>query len=873
MELMAKLGVPSDRLEWLEGRIPLSRGAMTSTNDLETIGARLAAIAVRLPDKIAISEQEGRISFGQLDVAASAIARQIMASSESRPGVVCLFFENKLPAIKSIFGAGKSGRAYVPLDAGDPEERLRFILRDCAPTALLTEGTLVARARAIAPAGCAIIDIDRLPPDDDNRPLPAVDADAHLNLLYTSGSTGHPKGVGQTHRNLLFFADTYAKALRIGDADRLSLLYTLSFNAANTDIFGGLMHGATLCAYDMRREGIRQLADWLDRERVTVLHTVPTVFREMAARLAAGRLLPHLRVIDLGGESVFASDVELFRGHTLEHCIFVNQLAATEAALIAQHVIDHRGPPAPGAIVPVGRCVEGVRVEVRRDDGTAADTNEVGEIVVCSPHVSPGYWHRPELDAAAFCADPRDQGWRQYKSGDLGRFDEMANLHFLGRKGSRVKIRGHSVDLMEIEAALSSCPGVMKAAVLAVSDELQVETVRLVAYVAAREGAAGDPQPIRRYLATHLPLYMLPHDLVFLDALPLTASGKIDRNALAQIEPAAVGPKRVVEPPRDDVERTVARVFGQLLELDLVGRDDDFFLLGGDSLMGVELQTRLREAFGVHVGNLHEDATVARIAANIRRDISLPAAGIRRMPVLLPLWRDGTAPPLFLVHGRHGQAFVSPHFMRLLGNDQPVWAFQARGLDGLHDPHLTVEDMAAEYLGEMRKQRPSGPYFLGALCAGAYIAAVMARSLRDAGETVLPLLLLDPPNSLPQGGYTQLSEEQFVSKMRARRAQGRTAGPVDHPAYMKALIRTALAFERAIARFRPQPYDGPVYMLSSRQRMQGMDSPGLRQIFTGSLERHEVGATHAEALDPRNPVFASLLLGCVGRVRDAARAG
>src|SRR5207302_3217528 len=189
---------------------------------------------------------------------------------------------------------------------GDPAERLRNILLDSEPVVLLTEQCLLDRARTITPPGCTVIDIAGLQPIAQVRPLPEVPSDAPVYLYYTSGSTGQPKGVAQTHQNLLFFADAYAKALAIGEADRLSLLYTLSFNAANMDIFGGLLTGATLCAYDMRRESISQLADWLDRERITVLHAVPTVFRELVNRLPPSRLLPHLRAIDLGGESVFA---------------------------------------------------------------------------------------------------------------------------------------------------------------------------------------------------------------------------------------------------------------------------------------------------------------------------------------------------------------------------------------------------------------------------------------------------------------------------------------------------------------------------------------------------------------------------------------
>ena len=831
----------------------------------DTIGSRLAKTASRFPGRVALVERASIVNFRQLDSAATAIAHGILAAGDDRPGRVGLFFENKIPAIKSIFGAGRSGHAYVALDAGDPEERLRSILSDCEPVALLTEADLLDRARTIAPPGCTVVDVACVQTRDQARPLPDVSPEAPVYVCYTSGSTGRPKGAIQTHTNLLFFADAYAQALKIAEHDRLSLLYALSFNASNMDIFGGLLRGAALCAYDMRREGIAELADWLDRERITLLHAVPTVFRELGKRLAPGRLLPHLRTIDLGGESVFASDVDLFRAHTLESCVFVNQLASTEVGLIAQHMVGHSSPRAPGSIIPAGRCPRGVRVEIRREDGSAAPAGETGEIVVCSPHVSPGYWQRRELDAAAFSVDPLKPEWRRYASGDFGYLDSGGDLHFLGRKGGRVKVRGHTVELMEIEAALSACAGVMKAAVLAV--EQQGDSARLVAYVVAQRDIDRDPRLMRRRLARHVPSYMLPSDFVFMDELPLTASGKIDRLALASIEPSSTGAARRIEAPHDDIERAVAGIFEQLLRLAPIGRDDDFFMLGGDSLLGVELQIRVRDATGSHISNLHEDATVAGIASAIRRDRAASPQQARAMPVLFPLWPHGSEHPLFLVHGRHGQAFVSPHFMRLLGNNQPVWVFQARGLDGLREPHRTVEEMAAEYLTEMRKQRPRGPYFLGALCAGAYIASAMARTLRDTGEAVLPLLLLDPPDRLVDGGYTQMTEESFIKKMTSRRALGRTAGPINDPEYMKAVLRVARAFDHAIARHKPQPYDGPVYMLSSRQRIQGTDHAALGEIFTGRLKRYEVGATHADALDPRNPAFASQLLRCIDLIR------
>jgi amino acid adenylation domain-containing protein len=837
-----------------------------------TIGSRLATIADRLAGKTAITEGEAQVSYLELDAAATTIAGHIAAAGSDRPGFVCLLFQGKTAAIKAILGASRCGRAYVSLDAGDPDERLRFILQDSAPIAVLTERALLERARVLGHAGCEIIDIDGLEPWDEAKPLPAVSPDAPAYLVYTSGSTGAPKGVCQTQRNLLFFADAYAKALGITEADRLSLVFSLSFGASNMNIFAGLLNGGTLCAYDMRRDGIPLLADWLDRERISVLHTVPTVFRELMNNLPPERKLAHLRAIDLAGESMFDSDVDLFGRHTQASCSLINQLGATEASIIAQHRVECRAAPHAGRILPVGRSPEGLRVLIRREDGSEADRNEVGEIVVSSPHVSPGYWRRPELNASTFSTDPLDPGWRHYFTRDLGRIDDKGKLHFLGRKGSRVKIRGHSVDLMEVEAALSACPGVTKAAVLAVGEGPQKEADRLVAYLAVVEDSERNPLRIRRRLAKRLPSYMLPTAFLFLDALPLTSSGKIDRKALSAIEPPTEQQPQV-EPPRDDLERTIVGIFRELLKQAPIGRGDDFFLHGGDSLSLVELQIRLRDAFGVSLTNLYHDATVSGIAAGIRANRMQATQGPRSMPILVPLREKGDKPPLFLIHGRLGQAFVSPHFLRLLGDDQPVWAFQARGLDGLQEPHATIEAMAAEYLNEMRKRRPEGPYFIGALCVGAFVANVIARSLREAGESVLPLLLFDPPDRPFEMDAARVTEQALLDRIRSKQAMGRIAPRLHDPVYAKASVRTALAYEYAIRTHQPRPYDGPVLMISSRARMRKTDPMGLKRLFTGEVERLEVATTHKQLLDVRNEVFASHLKHCLGLIGAAANTG
>ncbi|MEP7062151.1 MAG: AMP-binding protein [Betaproteobacteria bacterium] len=836
----------------------------------DSIGTRLARTAQAFPDKPAVVEEDREISFAELDRAGDAIARRIVRTQGAVPGVVCVLFASKLAAVEALVGVCRSGSAYVPLDAGDPDNRLRVIVADCAPAVVLAEPQLVDRARDIAPPGCTVVDVTHARGEPAGTPLPHVAAQAPALICYTSGSTGSPKGVIQTHANLLHFADIYAKALRLDARDRFSLLYTLSFAAGINAVIRSLVLGATLCAYDMRRDGVPALAAWLDRERVTLLQAVPTVFRGLCNALLPGRVLPHLRAIHLAGEAIFAQDVERFRQHTLAPCVLMHQLGSTEACIVAQHLVAHADPLPAAGVVAVGRAVDGVAVEIRRDDGSLAPAGETGEITVCGGHLSPGYWRRPDLDAAAFADDVRHAGWRTYRSGDFGYVDHAGNLNFVGRKGSRVKVRGHSVDLAEIEAALVACPGVAEAVVVAVGEELQMETVRLVAHVTMRDGQVSDPRTMRREVARCLPVYMLPSSVTTHARLPTSGGGKVDRAALARMDVADDAASAYV-PPCDDIERAVAGVFARLLPVNDVGRHDDFFLLGGDSLLGADLQLRLLEAFAVRV-DFHSDATVAGIAASVRDARSRPSV-YAALPILVPLWRHGAHPPLFLVHGRHGQAHVSPHFMRLLGDDQPVWSFQARGLDGVATPHASVAEMAVDYVAEVRGQRAHGPYFLGALCVGAYVVAEMARLLRAAGEEVLPLLLLDPPNRLRARAAAHADEGRIADKMRTRKAQGRITGPFEDPRYLEAAIRTAAAFNDAVARHRPLPYDGPAYVLSSRARMQGIADPlDLRRIFCGRLKRYDVGTTHGEALDPRNPLFANTLRRCVDLIRESARA-
>lgn len=334
----------------------------------------------------------------------------------------------------------------------------------------------------------------------------------------------------------------------------------------------------------------------------------------------------------------------------------------------------------------------------------------------------------------------------------------------------------------------------------------------------------------------------------------------------------------------DDLEKQVARIFGGLLQGEPVGRTDDFFLIGGDSGSAVELQILLSDILGrdFPIKDLFEDTTVSGVAATLRRLSATSKTSAVPSAVLVPLRERGNGPILFLVHGRLGQAMVGPNFLGLLGDDQPAYGLQARGLDGVELPNPTVEAMASDYVAAIRTIQPSGPYFLGGLCAGGYVAMVMANLLRHAGEVVLPLLLIDPPPPpfhfqsalLAAGSPSHDALARSIDqRLDWRQSEGHFKIDVGDSQRKQAAIRTAIAFERALSSFRITPYEGAVQLLASTKRLtsEGWGNDSKRKAcFSGALQITEVADGHNDVFDVQNQLFSQQLTACLRQVHALA---
>ncbi|HSK28429.1 MAG TPA: non-ribosomal peptide synthetase [Candidatus Limnocylindria bacterium] len=578
----------------------------------QSIPERFEKIVQRFPDRMAVESTRHRMTYRELNQAANKTAHAVLSACGGTHGAIAVLMEHDAPVVAAILGALKAGKFYVPLDPSLPFSRSKLILDDAQAETVITNTRYLPLAKTLVQSPGRLLNVDDIEnfPDAD-PPVRARPGDLCW-IIYTSGSTGIPKGVTQNHRNVLHFMMNYTNGLHIGSEDRLTLLYSFSVNGGAHDIFAALFNGAAICPYDLKEEGFAGLGRWLSDQNITIYHSVPTVFRQFADSLTGGEEFPSIRIVRLGGEPVYRRDVNLFKKYFSSDCILVNRLGSSETGSLRMFFLD-KATEVRSNLVPVGFVVADNDV-LLLDDAGAEVAGDEGEIAVRTRYVSPGYWRRPELTAASFLRDPADETKKIYRTGDLGRLLPDGCLLHLGRRDFFVKIRGYRVELEEIEMTLLEVPGLKECVVAALNNNSGDE--RLVAYVVPKTAPGPNVSEMRRFLKDRLPDYMIPAAFVFLDALPLTDTLKVDRKALPK--PAGLRPEigATYTPPRNAIEEGLARIWAEVLEIDLVGIHDNFFDLGGHSLAATRIISRVVKAFPSQLSlqSLFDAPTVAEMA-------------------------------------------------------------------------------------------------------------------------------------------------------------------------------------------------------------------------------------------------------------------
>ncbi len=720
--------------------------------DPPCVPGRFAAHAARQPSFPAIVCDGERMEYGELDARSNRVAhrlRELGAGPETR---VALLADRSVHLVVGVLGVLKAGAAYVPLDPSWPRELLGFMIRDSGARLVLVEHGL--RDLAGGAPGETVI-LEESASEGDGHPVgPAPCGESLAYVLYTSGSTGKPKGVAVEHRQLLSYLDAVHARLGLEVGARFAMVSTAAADLGHTSLFSALCTGGTLhLAGRALATDAEALAGWLEREPVDLLKITPSHLEALLASPNARSLVPR-RWLVVGGEAFPPHLVE--RLHELApDCAVYNEYGPTETTVgvVAEPAVTD----ADTGRVPLGRPLGNARVYVLDGRGRPVAPGVPGELFIGGPCVARGYLGRPGLTAERFVPDPfgADAGARLYRTGDRVRWLPDGRLDFLGRVDDQVKIRGFRVEPGEVESVVAACTGVAEAAVVAWENGGEP---CLVAYVVPAAGATPTVPALRARIGESLPAHMVPSAIVFLERLPLTANGKLDRRALPEPERDSGAAA-----PRDALELRLSVLFAELLGPDrLVGVRDSFFEMGGHSLHALRLVHRLRKDFGTRISlsELVECATVERLAARVRQ-----SAAISWSP-LVALRSAGAHRPFFCVHPSGGNVLCYLELARSLGADQPFYALQAAGVEPGSQPRETVEEMAAEYVGLVRSVQPSGPYRIGGWSFGGLVAFEAAMRLEAAGERVELVVLIDTVAPGQRSG-SPVSLTRFIQNLAA----------------------------------------------------------------------------------------------------------
>jgi len=611
----------------------------------QSIPNRFEQQVAKYPERIAVKSKNYTLTYDTLNKTANHVAHAILAQRGEGEEPIALLLENDAPMIASVLGVLKAGKMYVPLDPGFPVSRNADVLVDSEARLIVTNTKHFSLAKELAATKFAWINIDELDHTlSGENPRLNVSADALAYILYTSGSTGKPKGVVQNHRNVLHLIMRHTNRAGIRPDDRVALLRSFSVHGGTLQTFGALLNGAVVLPFDVKNEGVQELARWLAREEITIGRLGPTLFRHLAAIVDKEDRFPSPREISFSGESLHKNDVELCRQRFPEDCILVNSFGATEVSSCCEYIVDRETRIEDG-VVPCGYPTTDMEVFLLDDHGKETRLGEIGEIAVKSCYLALGYWRKPELTQAKFLPDPKGGDARIYLTGDVGRKLPDGRLVHLRRKDFQVKIRGYRVEVSEVESTLLTLGNVKEAVVVRREDG--GEEKRLVAYVVADRTPAPSITMLRSALREKLPDYMIPAAFVVLDAMPLTPNGKVDRSALPAPDQSRPELENSFVAPRTPVEELLAEIWAEVLGLERVGIHDDFFDLGGHSLLATRVVSRIHKALQLEfpLRILFEAFTVAGLAERIeewrRKKQSV------KTPAMLPTSRKAALPLSF----------------------------------------------------------------------------------------------------------------------------------------------------------------------------------------------------------------------------------
>ncbi|HEY4386115.1 MAG TPA: amino acid adenylation domain-containing protein [Ktedonobacteraceae bacterium] len=695
------------------------------------------------PEAIALIFEGQTLTYRELNERSNQLAHYLRTFGIGPEVRVALCIERSLEMIIALLGILKTGGAYVPLDPTYPEERLAFMLDDAQAAVLITRQKLLHRLPSHGQIICLDTVWQRIVLESKENSSVASAVDHIAYVMYTSGSTGQPKGVSGTHKAALnrfhWMWTTYPFAPEEVCCQKTSL----SFVDSVWEIFGPLLKGlCTVILPDMVVKDTRLLLHALETYAITRIVLVPSLLQALldTSDDFSGSVF-HLRYCISSGEAL-PLDLALRFIKSMPQCTLLNLYGSSEVAADATYYNVTQALVSHGRVL-IGRPLANTQIYLLNAAMQAVPLGDIGELYVGGDGLARGYFNRPELTAALFVPNPlsREPGARLYKTGDLARYLPDGNIEYVGRVDHQIKIRGVRIDPGEIEHLLCQHPAV-RAAVVVVR-EVTSGDKRLVAYVVFHQGHTATSRDLQEHIVKVLPPTMLPSLFVGLDALPLTPNGKVDRRALPAPEQVHQPAEEFQDVPTSLVHQRLQQIWEALLEVRPIGIKDNFFYLGGHSLLAARLVTQIDLAFGkeLSLATLFAGPTIEQLALALLKE----ERGSRVS--LVAIQSDGYKRPFFYLHGAwNSDAFYCFHLAQHLGPEQPFYALAPYDFSELRVVP-SIEEMASAHIQSLRAVQPEGPYRLGGFCNGGLVAYEMARQLQAAGQGIEKLVLIEPAYS------------------------------------------------------------------------------------------------------------------------------
>ncbi|MEC2134528.1 non-ribosomal peptide synthetase DhbF [Bacillus subtilis] len=832
------------------------------------------------PDAIAVVYENQALNYAELNERANRLARMLISEGVGPGQFVALALPRSLEMAVGLLAVLKAGAAYLPLDPDYPADRIAFMLKDAQPAFIMTNTKAADHIPPVENVPKIVLDDPELAeklntypaenPKNKDRTQPLSPLNTAY-VIYTSGSTGVPKGVMIPHQNVTRLFAATEHWFRFSSDDIWTMFHSYAFDFSVWEIWGPLLHGGRLVIvpHHVSRspEAFLRL---LVKEGVTVLNQTPSAFYQF---MQAEREQPDLgqalslRYVIFGGEALELSRLEdWYNRHPENRPQLINMYGITETTVHVSYIELDRSMAALRANSLIGCGIPDLGVYVLDERLQPVPPGVAGELYVSGAGLARGYLGRPGLTSERFIADPfGPPGTRMYRTGDVARLRADGSLDYVGRADHQVKIRGFRIELGEIEAALVQHPQLEDAAVIVRED--QPGDKRLAAYVIPSEETF-DTAELRKYAAERLPDYMVPAAFVTMKELPLTPNGKLDRKALPAPDFAAAVTGRG---PRTPQEEILCDLFMEVLHLPRVGIDDRFFDLGGHSLLAVQLMSRIREALGVElsIGNLFEAPTVAGLAERLEMGSSQSA-----LDVLLPLRTSGDKPPLFCVHPAGGLSWCYAGLMTNIGTDYPIYGLQARGIGQREELPKQLDDMAADYIKQIRTVQPKGPYHLLGWSLGGNVVQAMATQLQNQGEEVSLLVMLDayPNHFLPikeapddeealiallaLGGYDpdSLGDKplDFEAAIEILRRDGSALASLDETVILN-LKNTYVNSVGILGSYKPKTFRGNVLFFRSTiipEWFDPIEPDSWKPYINGQIEQIDIDCRHKDLCQP-----------------------